>query len=240
MEPPRLTDPDPSAAAATNPAAPNPRRRGIGLMGRLRNYLITGLLLLAPSALTLWVLIRLFNLVDNLLGRYLRFEFLDYRRIPGLGFVVTILVLVLVGWVASWIGARSLFGVWEQWLTRIPGVGILYGSTKSLGEAFFTRQERSFKRVVLVPWPHPGMWRLGFVAGTPSPLVRRLFGEEIEVVFLPHTPNPVSGFVHYVPKRTLLYLDWSVEDALKVIISGGVLQPGVENAVAGAAASEAG
>jgi len=101
-------------------------------MGRLRNYLITGLLLLAPSALTLWVLLLLFNRVDNLLGRYLRFEFLDYRRIPGLGFVVTILVLVLVGWVASWIGARSLFGVWEQWLTRIPGVGILYGSTKSL------------------------------------------------------------------------------------------------------------
>src|SRR5438093_7754347 len=201
MEPPRLTDPDPSAAPAPSPAAPNPRRRGTGLMGRLRNYLITGLLVLVPSAVTLVVLIKLFNLVDNLLGRYLRFEFLDYRRIPGLGFVATVLALVLVGWVASWIGARSLFGAWEQWLTRIPGVGILYGSTKSLGEAFFTRQQETFKQCVLVPWPHPGLLRLGFVAGTPSPLVRRLIGEEIEVVFLPHTPTPVAGFVHSEPRR---------------------------------------
>ena len=200
-----------------------------GPVGHLRNYVITAVLVMAPSALTVWVLIRLFNLVDNLLGRYLRFEFLDYRRIPGLGFVATLLILILVGWVASWIGQRSLFRVWEQWLTRIPGVGILYGSTKSLGEAFF-RQQQTFKQVVLVPWPHPGLWRLGLLAGAASPQVRRLFNEEIEVVFVPHTPNPVSGFVHYVPKRSLLYLDWTVEEALKVVVSGGVLQPGIENA----------
>ncbi len=198
-----------------------------GMMGRLRNYLLTGLLALAPSALTLWVLLRLFNWVDNLLGRYFRFAALDYRRLPGVGLVATVIILVLVGWIASWIGARSLFGVWDHFLTRIPGVGILYGSTKSLGEAFFSRKQTSFKQVVLVPWPHPALWRVGFIAGPPSPEARRQLGEDIEVVFVPHTPNPASGFVQYASRTSLRYLDWTVEEGLKVIISGGVNQPGV-------------
>jgi len=208
---------------------PVPPVHRAGLMGRLRNYLLTGLLALAPSVITLWVLVRLFNWVDNLLGHYFRFAALDHRRIPGIGLVVTVLILIVVGWVASWIGARSLFGVWDHFLTRIPGLGILYGSTKSLGEAFFSRQKRTFNQVVLVPWPHPTLWRIGFVAGPPSPAVRRQLGEEIEVVFIPHTPNPASGFVHYAPRASLRYLDWTIEEGLKVVISGGVHQPGVEN-----------
>src|SRR5258707_4828073 len=153
-----LTMPPETSDAAPPPILPVHR---VGPMGRLRNYLLTGLLALAPSALTLWVLIRLLNWVDNLLGRYFRFAALDYRRIPGLGFIATVLVLLVVGWVASWIGARSLFGVWDHFLTRIPGVGILYGSTKSLGEAFFSRKAQGFNRVVLIPWPHPSARRSG-------------------------------------------------------------------------------
>jgi len=111
-------------------------------------------------------------------------------------------------------------------LTRIPGVGILYGSTKSLGEAFLSNKDSDvFRQVVLVPWPHVGMWRVGFLTGPPTQEVRELFREEIEVVFVPHTPNPASGFVHYVPKSSIIYLDWPVEEGLKVVISGGVVQP---------------
>jgi uncharacterized membrane protein len=216
-----MTAPDGHDPAAALPA---PKRKSF--MGRMRNYLLTGLLVIAPSAVTVWVLIRLFNAVDNLLGRYLRFAALDYRRIPGAGLVATMVVLLIVGWIASWIGSRSLFAVWEQWLSRIPGIGILYGSTKSLGEAFLGREKRAFQRVVLIQWPYPGVWRVGFVAGPPSPQIRSLFAEEIEVVFVPHTPNPASGFVHYAPKKDLRYLDWSVEEALKVVVSGGLVQPG--------------
>ena len=215
-----------TAPAPPETTSPLPAPKRTGLMGRIRNYLLTGLLVLAPSAVTVWVLIRLFNAVDNLLGRYLRFAALDYRRIPGLGLIATIIVLLIVGMVASWIGSRSLFAVWEQWLSRIPGIGILYGSTKSLGEAFLGREKRAFQRVVLVQWPYPGVWRVGFVAGPPSPQIRGLFAEEMEVVFVPHTPNPASGFVHYAPKKDLRYLDWSVEEALKVVVSGGLVQPG--------------
>ena len=204
-------------------------RDSLRIVERLRNYLLAGLLVLGPTALTLWVFFRLLNWVDNLLGRYLRFAALDYHRIPGIGVLATLLLLVIVGWMASWIGARPLGRMWDRLLTRIPGIGILYGSTKSLGEAFLTQKQDVFRQVVLVPWPHPGIWRLGFLTGPPSVEVQEKFDEEIEVVFVPHTPNPASGFVHYVPKSSILYLDWPVEDALKVLVSGGVVQPSGES-----------
>jgi uncharacterized membrane protein len=223
----------------TPPPEEAPVRRGF--LGRLRNYFLGGLLVLVPSAITLWVFFRLLNWVDNLLGRYLRFAFVDYHRIPGLGLLATLLLLTIVGWVASWIGARPLVRMWDMLLTRIPGIGIVYGSTKSLGEAFLNQKEQAFRQVVLVPWPHPGMWRVGFITGRPSPDVARKLATEVEVVFLPHTPNPASGFVHYVPRKDIVYLDWPIEDGLKVIVSGGVVQPEMErlNALRGNRAAPA-
>jgi uncharacterized membrane protein len=198
--------------------------------GRLRTYLIAGLLALAPTAITLWVLVVLLNWTDNLLGRYLRFPGLGDHRIPGLGLVATFVLLLIVGWMVTiigrWLGGRPMLSMWDHLLSRIPGVGILYGSTKSFGEAFFQSRETTFKQVVLVPWPSPGLYRIGFIAARASAGVRRHLGEDIEVVFVPHTPNPASGFVQYVPRAQLVYLDWAVEVALKVIVSGGVLQPG--------------
>ncbi len=210
------------------PEPPEPRRHP--LASRFRTYLITGLLALAPSAITLWVLYKLLNWTDNLLGRYLKFPAFGMHRIPGLGLVATFFLLLFVGWMATivgrWLGGRPLLRMWDHLLNRIPGVGLLYGSTKSFGEAFFQNRKSTFQQVVLVPWPYPGVYRIGFIAATAGPSVRKRLGDEIEVVFVPHTPNPASGFVHYVPRSQLIFLDWSVEEGLKVIVSGGVLQPG--------------
>ena len=191
----------------------------------LQARLLTGLLVLAPSAVTIWILYRLLNWVDGLLGRYMRFEFVDYHRIPGLGLLATLLLLLLVGAIATWIGAGPLSRLWDRLLTRIPGVGIVYGSTKSLGEALLSQKEQAFKQVVLIPWPHPGMWRIGFITGRSGSHVREKLGVDVEVVFVPHTPNPASGFVHYVAKQDVIYLDWPIEDGLRVVVSGGVVQP---------------
>jgi uncharacterized membrane protein len=195
-------------------------------MNRLRIYLLTGLLVIAPTAITLVVLYRLLNWVDNLLGRYLRFAAFDYHRIPGLGLLATLVILLIVGWVASWVASRPLLRMWDGMLQRIPGVGLVYGSTRSLGEAFLNnKNEQPFKQVVLVPWPSPGIWRVGFITGRPSPELRQQIGEDLEVVFVPHSPNPASGFVHYFPRKDVIRLDWPIEDGLKVVISGGVVQP---------------
>lgn len=202
------------------------------LFDRLRTYLFTGLLVLAPTAVTLFVLFRLLNWVDNLLGRYLRFEFVDYHRIPGLGLLATLLLLMIVGIVATLLGQGPLARLWDKMLNRIPGVGLVYGSTKSLGEAFLTQREgQAFRKVVLLQWPMPGVWRIGFVTGHVDPALKEKLGEDVACVFVPHTPNPASGFVHYVPKRELIYLDWTVEEGLKVVVSGGVVQPGTLEAV---------
>ncbi len=196
-------------------------------LARLRNYLVTGVLVLAPTAVTAFALYRLLNWIDNLLGRYLRFAAFDYHRVPGLGILATLVVLVIVGFLASSVGSGPLARLWDRMLTRIPGVGLVYGSTKSLGEAFLTQREgQAFRKVVLVQWPHPGMWRVGFVTGHVDPSIKQRLGDDVTCVFVPHTPNPASGFVHYVPKREVVYLDWSVEDGLKMIVSGGVVQPG--------------
>lgn len=197
------------------------------ILGRLRTYLLTGLAVLAPSAVTLWVLYRLLNWLDNLLGRYLRFEALDYHRIPGLGLLATILLLVIVGFIATRLGQGPLARIWDRMLLRIPGVGIVYGSTKSLGEAFLSQKEQTFRQVVLIQWPHPGVWRVGFLTGHVNRELKDRLGEDLSCVFVPHTPNPASGFVHYVPKRDIVLLDWAVEDGLKVVVSGGVVQPGM-------------
>jgi uncharacterized membrane protein len=198
------------------------------VIGRLRTYLFTGLLVLAPTAITLFVFYRLLNWVDNLLGRYLRFAAFDYHRVPGLGLLATLLLLVIVGLVTSMLGTGPLARLWDQMLMRIPGVGLVYGSTKSLGEAFLTQREgQAFRKVVLMQWPRAGIWRIGFVTGHVEAKLKQKLGEDVACVFVPHTPNPASGFVHYVPKHELIYLDWAVEDGLKVVVSGGVVQPGM-------------
>jgi len=207
------------------------------LMGRLRDYFLTGLLALGPTALTLWVFLRLLNAVDRWLGDYFKYVGLSPHnvglpgdRVPGLGLAATLLLLILVGWIVSllggWIGGRSLYAMWEHLLSRIPGVGMLYGSTKSIGQAFVGQRREAFKQVVLVPWPSPGIWRVGFIAARPAASVTAKLGEDVEVVFVPHSPNPASGFVHYVPRASIIYLDWTIEEGLRVIISGGVVQPG--------------
>lgn len=206
------------------PPPTHPKRSS--MMATLRDWLFTGLLVLAPSAVTIWIFFRLLNWVDNLLGRYFRFAALDYHRIPGIGLLATLLLLLIVGAIATWLGTRQVSGMWDRFLSRIPGLGIVYGSTKSVGEALFSRGEQAFKQVVLVPWPHERIWRVGFITGRAGADVRDKLGADIEVVFVPHTPNPASGFVHYVPRAQLVYLDWPVEEGLRVVVSGGVVQPG--------------
>ena len=206
-------------------STPPPNDAGNGFMSRLRDWLLTGLLVLAPSAVTLYIFFRLLNAVDNLLGHYLRFAALDYRRIPGLGLLATLVLLTIVGAVASKFGSGPLGRLWDRVLSRIPGVNILYGSTKSFGDALLSPRQQPFQQVVLVPWPFPGCWRVGFITGRASPEVTSRLAGEFEVVFVPHTPNPASGFVHYVPKDQIVYLDWPVEVGLQVIVSGGVVQP---------------
>src|SRR5262249_56318654 len=123
-------------------------------------------------------------------GRCLRLGAGGCERIPGLGLVATGLLLLIVGFLATVLGQGPLARMWDRLLLRIPGVGIVYGSTKSLGEALLNQKEETFRQVVLVQWPHPGIWRVGFLTGHVHPSLKESLGADVSCVFVPHPPNP--------------------------------------------------
>jgi len=205
-----------------NPTASKPRREPF--FARVRAWFLTGVIVIAPTAITFWVLFRLLNWVDNLLGRYLRFAALDYHRIPGLGLVATGVLLLIVGCIATLVGQGPLARMWDRLLLRIPGVGIVYGSTKSLGEALLSQNEETFRQVVLVQWPHPGLWAIAFLtAPPPRALAGKLEGDLVGV-FVPSTPNPTAGHYHLVPRDRVILVDLTVEQGIQMIVSGGVVR----------------
>lgn len=202
---------------------------------RLRNYFIAGLIIVAPVAITLYILVSLFNFFDGLLGVPLsrliwsalglqHYAALG-RRIPGVGMVVTALLLVLAGALATNLFGRRLFGFGDQLLDRVPVVRSIYGTTKQITEALLTANKSAFKKVVLVEYPRRAMWTLGFLTGESMPQVEQATGEQMLSVFIATVPNPTSGFVLLLPRSEVIFLDLSVEDGLKYIISGGVIAP---------------
>jgi len=194
----------------------------MGLVGRLRRYLIAGVLVIAPTVITAYVFYRFFVAVDGVLGKYIT---LFGRPIPGLGFVAVVLITILVGIFARNILGRSLLGVWEAILTRIPLVNKLYLATKQIGEALLADKGTMFKRVVLLQYPRKGIYSVAFVTHTPGGELEKKVGAGSVAVFLPTTPNPTSGFFLIVPEKETVPLSLSVEDAIKLIVSFGIAGP---------------
>ena len=196
-----------------------------GFWARLRAYLLGGLLVIGPSALSIWVLWRLFLWIDGLLGQYLRFPGLDYRRIPGFGLVAMLLLLVISGWLASLFAGVTLMRAWDRALARLPLFRVIYNPAKQLGEAFLSERRTVFQQVVLVPWPHPGLWAIGFVTAPPPRALSEAIGGELLSVFMPSTPNPATGHFQLVPRAAVVPVDLTVEQGMQMIVSGGVVRP---------------
>jgi uncharacterized membrane protein len=188
----------------------------------LRRYFLSGILVIVPIIITIWVLRFLFGKIDGLLSPYLT-DVLGYK-IPGLGVVATIVLIFLAGVLtASVIGSR-LFKIWEIFWIKTPLVRTIYGSSKRLVEALTTTDKDSFKQVVLVEFPRKGMFCLGFLTrGIP---VERKDGKgELVAVYIPSTPTPFSGWTMLFPKEDVVPLDMTVEEGIKFFVSGGIAAP---------------
>lgn len=192
------------------------------LMFWLRRYLLTGVAVIAPTLVTVWVFYKFFIAVDGVLGKYIT---LFGRPIPGLGFVAVVSITILVGAFARNILGRSLLGFWEAILSKIPLVNKLYVAVKQIGEGVFTDKAALFKRVVLIQWPRKGLYALAFVTHTPGGELQEKVGSPVVTIFLPTTPNPTSGFFLVVPEKETMELSISVEDAIKLIVSSGIVGP---------------
>lgn len=198
------------------------------VMATLRRYLIAGLLVWIPLAITLWVLALVVELMDQSLlivpARFRSDALLGFH-LPGLGAILTLLILLATGAIAANFFGRRMLAFWESMLGRIPIVRSIYGGVKQISDTLFSPDGKAFRRAVLVRYPHAGTWTVALVTGTPEHEVTDHLGHEQVSVFVPTTPNITAGFFLIVPRSDTIELQMSVDQALKYIISMGVAEP---------------
>ena len=205
-------------------------------MKRLRRYLVAGILVWAPIAVTFLLL----RFAVNTMDRSLRLLPASYRpevllqqlfgtaepiHIPGLGIILTFAILLLTGVLAANYVGRHVVGGWESLMRRIPVVRSIYGGAKNFAEIVFSESNDSFKNVLLIEYPRKGVYSLAFQTASELGEVQGRTGEDVVCCFVPTTPNPTSGYVIMVPRREVKVLDMTVDEALKMIISLGVVVP---------------
>ncbi|NDV00891.1 DUF502 domain-containing protein [Pseudoroseicyclus tamaricis] len=229
-----------------------PPRPRSGLFNRLRNNFLAGVVVIAPIGLTVWLIWTVIGWFDgwvlpfvpnawtpesifnralghvNALGQADP-SLPDYVHvnIHGVGVVLFLIFTMIIGWVAKGLIGRSLISWGEQLVDRMPVVRSVYNGVKQIAETVFAQTETSFEEAVLVEYPRRGLWAIAFISTKAKGEIRSHFGEEEDIVtvFLPTTPNPTSGFLLFVPRRDLVVLDMSVEDAAKLVISAGLVYP---------------
>lgn len=197
-------------------------------MKRLRRYLVAGILVWLPLGLTILLLKFAIGLMDRsllLVPQQYRPETLLGFDIPGLGALLTILLLLLTGVLAANFVGRAFMGGWESLMDRIPVVRSVYSAAKNFAEIVFSDSSNAFKKVLLVEYPRKGIYSLAFQTSSQLGEVQGRTGEEVVGCFVPTTPNPTSGFIIIVPKKDVTVLDMDVDEALKMIISLGVVIP---------------
>lgn len=200
-------------------------------MGRLRRYLTAGLLVWVPLGVTILIIKFLVDLMDQTL----LFLPEDYRpqrilgfHVPGLGVVLALTVVFVTGVVVANFFGRRLVHLGELIVARIPLVRSIYSSVKQLMETVFSNSGASFRKVVLVEYPRPGLWTVAFLTGEAQGEAQRKTGQDVVNIYVPTTPNPTSGFFLIARRKDLVELDMSVDEGLKMILSAGVVVPGAQ------------
>jgi uncharacterized membrane protein len=201
-----------------------------GVAGRIRNYFLTGLVVAGPLAVTVWLIWSVVNWVDGVVRPFIppiyRPESYLPWPVPGTGLIIAFVVLTLLGFLTANLVGRTLVGWGEGLLSRMPIVRPIYKTMKQIFEALFSKSGSSFRKVALVEFPAPGMWSLVFLSQPPGGDVAGKLpqGEHVSV-FLPCTPNPTTGFFFFVKRNELIDLDITVEKAMTLLISAGMVQP---------------
>lgn len=198
----------------------------------MKKYFITGLLIWVPLGITLWVLAMIIRTMDQsllLLPESLRPEHLMGFYLPGIGVVLTLLVVLISGVVATNIVGQRFLLFWEGVLSRIPVVKSVYHSVKQVSDTLLSGSGEAFRKVLLVRYPHTEAWSIAFQTSNPISEVAAVSADEMVGVFIPTAPSPVNGFFFFVRKRDTVELDISVDSALKYIISMGVVAPPMQN-----------
>ncbi|MFH1045555.1 MAG: DUF502 domain-containing protein [Candidatus Omnitrophota bacterium] len=199
---------------------------------KLRKDFFTGLVVILPLVLTISIFTFLAKAINEKVltpvMRLLGLHFYDAYWIYGvkfLAFLLTILLIAAIGEGTRWLILRRVFGFWEEAFYKVPIIGKVYMGIKEISRFFFSQGKQAFEKVVLIEYPHPGMYSLAFITQGANAEIRKRAGDDAMYVFLPTTPNPTSGFFLVVPKKDIIFLDMPVAEGLKLIISGGIISP---------------
>ncbi|MCI5094903.1 MAG: DUF502 domain-containing protein [Rhodobacteraceae bacterium] len=214
----------------TTPFDEEPHKKP-GLFAGLRSSFLTGIVVIAPVGLTLWLLWTAMGWVDGVVLPLVPETFQPEKYIGinlrGVGLIIFFLFTIVVGWIAKGIIGRSLINFAESLVERMPVVRTVYSGIKQISETVFAQSERSFEKACLIQYPRRGIWAIGFISTTARGEVsdRAETGGDLMSVFVPTTPNPTSGFLLFFPKEDVIELDMSVEEAAKLVISAGLVYP---------------
>ena len=201
-----------------------PKRPGV--FGRLRSWFLTGLLVTAPVLLTVYITWWAIQLIDGQVAGILPgFDQLRFANVPGVGLVIGVLLITVIGAIAAGFLGRWIIKLGESILNRMPVVRTIYGATKQILETVISTQSDAFREVVLVEYPRRDLWVIGFVTGGTKGEVARHIDIDMVNVFVPTTPNPTSGFLLFCPRDEVIFMEMTVEDAVKLVVSGGIVTP---------------
>jgi len=190
-----------------------------------KRYLLAGLLLWTPIAITIWVITWVFDALDNVLPVALRSEVLFGVHVPGFGVLVVVLFILITGFLAANLIGQKLVEVWEGVMRRIPLVRSIYSSVKQVSDTILSPNGQAFRQAVLVQYPRHGSWTIGFLTGTPSAEVASHLPADCVSIYVPTTPNPTSGFFLMMPRTEVVELSIGVDAALKYVVSMGTVPP---------------
>jgi len=193
---------------------------------RLRNYLLTGILVTAPITITVWISWQILQFFDATARHLVPAGWYPDIAIPGLGLLVVFIGLILIGALTAGLVGRLLVRTSERILNRMPVVRSLYSAIKQILETVLAQRATAFRQVVLIEYPRQNIWALGFVSGSTKGEVQQKLDQDLVNVFLPTTPNPTSGFLLFVPKSDVRVLSMSIEEGIKLVVSGGIVTPG--------------
>ena len=198
-------------------------------LSRIRGYFLAGILVSAPVGITVYLAWIIIGFIDHSITPLLPIKYNPETylpfSLPGLGVLMLVIGLTLIGALTAGLVGRWLLLTGERVLDKMPVIRSIYSATKQIFQTVFAQQSNAFREAVLVEYPRPGIWAIAFITGTTSGEVQNLTEQETVNIFLPTTPNPTSGFLLFVPREDVITLDMSVEEAIKMVISGGIVTP---------------
>jgi uncharacterized membrane protein len=199
------------------------------MIKKLRHYFATGILVSLPVFITVYLICAIFRFIDGIFGKGTNFLLKKYLgfSVPGIGIILGILVVFVIGFFAANFFGRRLFKALEGWFLKFPFIRQIYPAAKQIVDSFISKEGPAFKKVAMVEYPSKGIWSIGFITNDSFREANEAASADLVHVLIATTPSPLTGFLILVPRKDIKVLDISVEDGIKLIISAGILKPGI-------------